>query len=48
MKTIYIIILCLLSAMYASAVPSQPADGKTLEGTITDKISGETLIRVNI
>lgn len=48
MKTIYIIILCLLSAMYASAVPSQPADGKTLEGTITDKISGETLIGVNI
>lgn len=48
MKTIYIIILCLLSAMYASAVTSQPADGKTLEGTITDKISGETLIGVNI
>lgn len=45
MKTIYIIILCLLSAIHVAS--SNNVDGK-LEGTITDKISGEKLIGVNI
>lgn len=46
MKTLYTIILCLLSILSVSA--NSVAENRIIKGTVTDKISGETLIGVNI
>lgn len=47
MKIVHIILLYLVSVMPALAV-TDLSDGRTLQGHITDKATGETLIGVNI